>query len=187
MVEEMKLQTIQPKIGKYTYIAGKLNIVSWDVNASVTIGNFCSIAGDVTIIIGGNHNSNWITIYPFGHINTDVFTKFDGTGHPKPSKNVVIGNDVWIGAKTTIMDGVIIGDGAIIATNSHVVKNVSPYTIVGGNPIQFMGQRFDNETINKLLELKWWDLPDKEINDLSPLLCSDNFVELFKEMDKRRK
>ena len=78
------------------------------------------------------------------------------------------------------MSGVTIGDGAVIANNSHVVKNVEPYSLVGGNPAKFIKYRFSEDIIKKMLLLKWWDLPDEKINELSPLLCSNKFDELFK-------
>ena len=78
----------------------------------------------------------------------------------KPTK---IGNDVWIGEFVTIVGGVNIGDGAVIATKSVVTKDVPPYAIVGGIPAKVIKYRFDEETIGALLQSKWWDLPDDEI------------------------
>lgn len=74
----------------------------------------------------------------------------------------------------TILSGVTIGDGAIIAANSHVFKNIPPYSIAGGNPCKHIKYRFKEEIIEKLLELKWWDLPDNEIQKLIPILCSSD-------------
>jgi acetyltransferase-like isoleucine patch superfamily enzyme len=163
--------------GKYTY--GKPNIYWSNDNAKLTVGNFCSIANGVNIYLGGNHRTDWVTTYPFGHIYKDVFDKFDGTGHPTTKGDVIIGNDVWIGANATIMSGVTIGDGAVIANNSHVVKNVEPYSLVGGNPAKFIKYRFTPEQIEKLLEIKWWNWEDVKINKFTPLLCSgdiDDFI-----------
>jgi acetyltransferase-like isoleucine patch superfamily enzyme len=84
--------------------------------------------------------------------------------------DVRIGNDVWIGYGATIMSGVTIGDGAVIAANSHVVKHVKPYEIVGGNPAKHIKFRFDIETIGLLLAIKWWNLPESEVNKLIPIL-----------------
>lgn len=75
-----------------------------------------------------------------------------------PNKgDIIIGNDVWLGYNATIMAGVTIGDGAIIAANSTIIKDVEPYSIVGGNPAKEIKKRFSEEKISKLLELKWWD------------------------------
>jgi acetyltransferase-like isoleucine patch superfamily enzyme len=159
-------------VGKYTY---GTPLVKWaNTNAKLTIGNFCSIASGVTIYLDGNHRSDWVTTYPFGHINQHIFNTYDGHSHPSTKGDVVIGNDVWISDDVTIMSGVTIGDGAIIANNSHVVKNVEPYSIVGGNPAKLIKYRFTQEQIEKLLEIKWWSWDDAKINIYTPLLCSDN-------------
>ena len=157
--------------GKYTY--GKANIHSWG-NDTLTVGNFCSIAENLNVFLGGNHRMDWVTTYPFGHINQHIFNKFDGRGHPSSKGNVVIGNDVWIGANVTIMSGITIGDGAVIANSSHVIKNVEPYSLVGGNPAKLIRYRFTKEQIDKLLKIKWWDWEDEKINKYAPLLCSTN-------------
>jgi len=168
------------KIGKYSYIdQNNIDMNVYTPEEFVEIGSFCSIAKGLKIFTGGNHRSDWITTYPFGHMHRDVFNTFSGEGHPHTKGSVIIGNDVWIGANVTIMSGVNIGDGAIVANNSHVVKDIEPYTIVGGNPAKFIKKRFDNEVINKLLKLKWWDFEDEEIKQICPLLCSTNLDELF--------
>jgi acetyltransferase-like isoleucine patch superfamily enzyme len=158
--------------GKYTY--GIPNILWNNPNAQLIVGNFCSIANDVTIYLGGNHRTDWITTYPFGHIHQNIFNQFNGNGHPATKGNVIIGNDVWIGSHVKIMSGVSIGDGAVIANNSHVVKNVEPYSIVGGNPAKFIKYRFTPEQIELLLDIKWWNWNDEKINKYTPLLCSNN-------------
>lgn len=88
--------------------------------------------------------------------------------------NAIMGNDVWIGRNCTIMPGVKIGDGAIIAANSVVVKDVEPYTIVAGNPAKFIKKRFDDELIEVLLQTKWSDLKENNIYDILPLLSSSD-------------
>jgi hypothetical protein len=88
-------------------------------------------------------------------------------------------DDVWIGDSVTIMSGVTIGDGVVIANNSHVVKDIEPYSLVGGNPAKLIKYRFTQEQIKKLLEIKWWLWDDEKINKFSPLLCNpdiDNFI-----------
>jgi acetyltransferase-like isoleucine patch superfamily enzyme len=167
------------KIGKYTYGFDNIRILRWGESNILSIGAFCSFAENITIYLGGNHRTDWVTTYPFGHIHHNVFSNFDGFGHPKSKGDVLIGNDVWIAANVTIMSGVKIGDGAIIANNSHVIKDVDPYTIVGGNPAKKIKKRFSEEDIEKLLELKWWDMDDNTINKISPLLCSSDLGKLF--------
>jgi virginiamycin A acetyltransferase len=77
------------------------------------------------------------------------------------------------------MSGVTIGDGAVIANNSYVVKNVEPYSLVGGNPAKLIKYRFTKEQIEKLLEIKWWDWDDEKINDFTSLLCNENIDEFI--------
>lgn len=164
--------------GKYTY---GTPIILWNNNNSkLVVGNFCSIAGNVVIYLGGNHRTDWVTTFPFGHIHQKVFNNFDGKGHPISKGDVVIGNDVWIGNNVTIMSGVTIGDGCVIASNSHVVKNVEPYSLVGGNPAKLIKYRFSREQIEKLLQIKWWYWDDDKINKFTPLLCNDNIDEFIK-------
>ena len=169
--------------GKHTY--GRPTI-SWEnENAKLIVGNFCSIAGGVKVYLGGNHRTDWITTYPFGHIHQHIFNKFDGSGHPSTKGNVIIGNDVWIGDNVTIMSGVNIGDGVVIANNSHVVKDIEPYSLVGGNPAKLIKYRFTQQQIEKLLEIKWWYWDDEKINNITPLICSndiDKFIKMASEI-----
>jgi len=167
------------QIGKHTYGHQGIQIYTFDTPANLIIGSFCSIASDCKVFLGGDHRTDWITTYPFGHTNQHIFNGFDGMGHPKSNGDVIIGNDVWICAGSTIMSGVTICDGAVIAANSHVVKNVDPYTIVGGNPAKPIKKRFSTDVIEKLLKLKWWEWDDTKINQYSPVLCSNNFEHLF--------
>ncbi len=168
-------------LGKYTY--GKPNLLWENKDSKFKCGKFCSIADNVNIYLGGNHRSDWITTYPFGHINRHVFNSFNGVGHPNTNGDVIIENDVWICNNVTIMSGVTIGSGAIIAANSHVVKNIEPYSIVGGNPAQIIKYRFSKEKIEQLLKIKWWDWDDNKINENIHLLCNDN-IDIFIEKHK---
>ena len=121
------------------------------------IGKFCMIASDVKFIMNGaNHLSNAISTYPFAVFGNGWESAMEGKTYPNKG-NIEIGNDVWIGYNATIMAGVKIGDGAIIATNSTVVSDVEPYTIVGGNPAKEIKKRFSPEIIERLLKLQWWN------------------------------
>ena len=171
-------------LGKYTY--GEPRVFWENADAKLIVGNFCSIGSDVSIYLGGNHRTDWVTTYPFGHIHRDVFSVFDGTGHPSTKGDVTIGNDVWIGSHANIMSGVTVGDGAVIANNSHVVKNVEPYSLVGGNPAKHIKYRFTPEQIEKLLEIQWWYWDDEKINAFGPWLCSDDIDAFIRAaMDRR--
>jgi len=92
-------------------------------------------------------------------------------GHPVTKGDIIIGNDVWIGMNATILSGVTIGDGAVIGANSLVTKDVELYMIVGGNPAIPIRKRFDQQTIDRLLRIKWWDWDIEKIKrDVSDLL-----------------
>lgn len=93
-------------------------------------------------------------------------------GHPSTNGDVVIGNDVWIGSGVTIMSGITIGDGAVLAANACVVKDVAPYHIVGGNPAKSIKQRFEDDVVEILLRLRWWELPLENIKNISKILSS---------------
>ena len=160
--------------GRHSYGIQNIKIRSWKEGAHLFIGGFCSIADNQTIFLGGNHRTDWATTFPFGHILKDEFPagEINGNGHPTSKGHIVIGNDVWIGSGCTIMSGVTIGSGSVIAAKSVVTRDIDPYTIVGGNPAKTIRKRFDNKTINQLLEIKWWDRNDDEINTIVPLLQS---------------
>jgi len=156
-------------IGRFSY--GEPKVLRWGEKATLKIGSFCSIADSVTILLGGEHNPNMVTTYPFNQF----FEEFKSiVGHPSTKGDVVIGNDVWIGENALVLSGVSIGDGAVIGACSVVTKDVEPYTIVGGNPVKVIRKRFDEETISKLLRIRWWDWDIKRIKENVPFLLSDN-------------
>lgn len=136
-------------------------------NDKLIIGKFCSIACDAKFMFtSGSHNLNSLSTYPFpiffeewGLDSKNIVDAWNNKG------NIVIGNDVWIGYNSIIMPGVHIGDGAIIGARALVTKDVEPYTIVGGTPAKSIKKRFDEETNQALLELKWWDWPEEIIKD----------------------
>jgi acetyltransferase-like isoleucine patch superfamily enzyme len=170
-------------LGYYTYGIENIRVHFGSLQKDVVIGNFCSIATNCQIFIAANHRTDWVTTYPFGGVHQHAFP-FHGNGIVKPKRGVTIGNDVWIGANCTIMDGVQIADGAVIANNSHVVKNVNPYEIVGGNPAKHIKYRFTPEQMRRLMEIKWWTLDNQRIQEVIPALCSRNiqdFINLFND------
>lgn len=138
------------------------------------IGNFCAIARGVTFIMNGaNHRMDCATTYPFYIMGGD----WGGAIAPVmlPLKgDTVIGNDVWIGQNVTVMPGVHIGNGAIIGTNATVASHIPPYCIAVGNPAKVIRKRFDEETIELLEQLRWWDKPIEEIDTLMPILTTSD-------------
>jgi len=159
------------KIGDYTY--GNPTVLHWGEPVTLQIGKFCSIGEKVNIILGGNHRIDWVTTYPFNSINYTFPDWKHLQGHPVSKGDIIIGNDVWIGYGAFIMSGVTIGDGAVIGAAAVVSKDVKPYEIVAGNPAVAIKKRFSDDIIEKLLELKWWELVFEEINEIVPLLMAD--------------
>lgn len=162
------------EIGNFSY--GTPRIMDYGEGSRLTIGKFCSFAEDVTIFLGGNHRDDWCTTYPF---NCIMERFFDIQGHPASNGDIVIGNDVWIGMHTTIMSGVTLGDGCVVAANACVTKDVSPYTVVGGVPAKKIRNRFSESIKERFLKIRWWDWSNELIYDAIPLLQSNSFEELF--------
>lgn len=176
-------------VGDYTYYDDFEDVHNFEKNVKyhfdfigdkLIIGKFCMIASGATFIMNGaNHLTDAISTYPFAIFGHGWENAMEGKTYPTKG-DTIIGNDVWIGHNVTIMPGVKVGDGAIIATNATVTKDVAPYAIVGGNPAAEIKKRFAEEDIEKLLAIKWWDweadrisrnvgnLTGKKIGDLIP-------------------
>ncbi len=165
------------KVGEYSY--GNAIVMRWaDFDGKLSIGKFCSIAGEVMIFLGGDHRTDWVTTYPFSAMSDTWPTLNSILGHPASKGDVVIGHDVWIGTGATIMSGVRIGNGAVVGARAVVRTDVPDYGIALGNPARTSRKRFSEEVIMRLLRLKWWDWPDHKIKEAVPLLCSKD-IELF--------
>jgi acetyltransferase-like isoleucine patch superfamily enzyme len=145
----------------------------------VRIGSYCSIAPNVEIITGGIHPINWVSLYSF-RIQLNLSGAFKD-GMPTTNGDVIIGNDVWICTGVTILSGVTIGDGAVLASKSLISRDVPPYSIVGGNPAKILRYRFDEITINNLLQIKWWNWPFEKILKEINTLSSDKIEEFTKK------
>ena len=167
------------EVGKYTYGHDNIKHISLR-GGEYKIKNFCSIAENCKIYTGrGAHRKEFVSTYPFGLIYEDVFPNDFSRLLIKENESVVIENDVWIGQNVSIMPGVCIGSGSIIANNSHVIKSCPPYTIIGGNPAKVIEKRFSDLQIEKLLEIKWWDWDNDKINRNLELITNndiDNFI-----------
>lgn len=173
------------RVGAFTYGHRKITIREWGEGANLTIGKFCSIANGVVVMLGGNHRVDWITTYPFGHIHQDILGGTDIVGHPISKGDVMIGHDVWLGSRCSIMSGISIGTGAVVAANSSLSQDVPPYTIVGGNPAKPIKQRFPDEIVSLLLELRWWDLDPEIIREIAPELSQTPSIEGLRSLIKR--
>jgi virginiamycin A acetyltransferase len=177
-------------VGDYTYYDDFEDVANFEKNVKyhfdftgdkLIIGKFCMIASGVTFIMNGaNHLSESISAYPFAIFGGDWAQAMDGKSYPSKG-DTRIGNDVWIGYNATIMPGVHIGDGAIIAANATVTKDVAPYAIVGGNPAREVKKRFAEAEIEALLELQWWDWDIEKITQHVHLLTADDVQELLRQ------
>jgi virginiamycin A acetyltransferase len=175
-------------VGDYTYYDDFENVENFEKNVKyhfdfvgdkLIIGKFCMIASDVKFIMNGaNHLTDALSTYPFAIFGNGWETAMEDKTYPQKG-NINIGNDVWIGYNATIMAGVTIGDGAIIATNATVVKDVAPYSIVGGNPAQEIKKRFSKDTITKLLDLQWWHWDIEKITQNVAHLTDNQIDKLF--------
>jgi chloramphenicol O-acetyltransferase type B len=142
---------------------------------TVTIGKFCSIATGVILDCGFNHNHRFVTTYP---IDVQMFM-----GHLPPNRppvgDITIGNDVWIGEDSLIMNDVTICDGAVIGARSIITKNVEPYEIVVGHH-RSIGFRFAEDQVKRLLKLQWWNWPEERVKANAHLMLSEN-IDFFLE------
>lgn len=158
------------KIGKHTY--GNPVIINWEDGGKLEIGNFCSIAREVTILLGGNHRLDWTTTYPFPASPTFEKEAKNISGYSVSRGDVIIGNDVQLGQNALVLSGVKIGDGAVVGAGAVVTHDVEPYSVVAGNPAKEIRKRFSNKTIEKLLKIRWWDWDEEKIRRNISLLCS---------------
>lgn len=168
-------------IGDFTYAESDCfwrDILSNTGINRLEIGKFCSIAERVVFCMGGNpnHNSQWISTYPFDSFK-EGWNKSIQTFQPQA--DTLVGHDVWIGYGAFVMSGITIGDGAIIMPQSVVTKDVSPYSIVAGNPAHVTEQRFTDAEIEKLLSVQWWHWTYEFIASNLELILSGNVAALY--------
>ena len=173
-------------MGRLSYYDRHMNIITWSDDYKIKVGNYCSIGRECNMFLHANHRPDWVTTSTTlrGWVTPETDAMLKTMGHPHCKGDIVIGNDVWIGAKATIFGGVKIGDGAVIGAGSVVTKDVEPYSIVAGNPAKFIKNRFTKEQIEKLMHIKWWNWDHSKVEKLSMELWSDNidgFINKFYE------
>lgn len=153
-------------VGNFTY--GNLHVNFSNKKNKLIIGSFCSIAEDVMFLLSSEHELNCFSTYPF------KAKLFNGDYEGISKGDIVIEDDVWIGYGATIMSGVHIGQGAVIAAGALVTKDVPPYAIVGGVPSNIIKYRFSNEIINVLLNV--------DFHLLTPELIKNHQAELYQKI-----
>ncbi len=169
-------------VGDYTYYDDPEDAENFERNVlyhypfigdKLVIGKFCAIAQGVRFIMNGaNHKSSGFSTYPFGIFGQGWEAAIPGPGDLPYKGDTVVGNDVWMGFESVIMPGVRIGDGAIVAARSVVVRRVPPYAVVGGNPAQVLYTRFPRHVVKALRELAWWDWDIAKITRNLPAIVS---------------
>ena len=168
-------------VGRHTYGLPTIHTYRGS-ERKVVIGPFCSIAPGVQIVTGGIHPSEWVSTYPFR-----IFWAMEGAysdGMPRSRGDVTIGADVWIGTDATILSGVDIGPGAVVAARAVVTRDVPPYAIVAGCPARIVKHRFTADLVERLLATAWWNWNDAVIRDMVPLLSSDNVEEFLRRSSR---
>lgn len=181
------------EIGDYTYYDDPLSPEKFEDHVThhyeflgdkLVIGKFCSIAKGIEFVMNGaNHVMKGISTYPFNIIGGDWSKNIPNLTDLPLKGDTVVGNDVWFGQNVTVMPGVKIGDGAIIGANSVVTKDVPAYAIVGGNPIKVIRYRYDDETVELLEKLSWWNKNTTWITEhLSQLTTEKVDIKLLKSL-----
>lgn len=149
---------------------------AWEIDR-LYIGDYVCIGAEAVILMGGNHTHpiEWFSLYPF--IET-IVEAYAGKG------DTIIHDGSWIGMRAMIMPGITIGEGAIVAANSVVTKNVEPYTIVAGNPAKPVRLRFEQATIDRLLALKIYDLPEADFKTIQKYMSGSDIGALEEAVSK---
>ncbi|WP_252109370.1 MULTISPECIES: Vat family streptogramin A O-acetyltransferase [unclassified Halomonas] len=177
-------------VGDYTYYDDPQGPERFESNVlyhfpfigdKLIIGKFCAIAKDVTFIMNGaNHKTSGFSTYPFQIFGQGWEKVMPEAGELPYKGDTNVGHDVWIGFEATLMPGVKVGHGAIIASKSVVVADVPAYSVVGGNPAQVIKYRFDESTISELLEIAWWNWSAEKITAHLEAIVGSDLVALRK-------
>lgn len=169
-------------VGDYTYFDDQRNgpekfetynvLYNYEFSkVKLVIGKFCAIAAETRFIMTGDHKLDAISTYPFPIFQQGWESAFSFADVPVKG-DIIVGNDVWFGYGCLIKGSVTIGHGAIIAAGAVVVKDVPPYAIVAGNPAKVVKMRFDDATIQRLLQIAWWNWNIDKINRNLKFICN---------------
>jgi acetyltransferase-like isoleucine patch superfamily enzyme len=168
-------------VGRHTYGHDWNTFQIYIPAARIVVGAFCSIASEVRILAGSEHIATRATTFPLKAV---LFDRDAGnSGDVLDKGTTVIGHDVWLGLRATVLSGVLVGDGAVIGAGAVVSRSVPPYAIVAGNPAQIIRYRFEPQVRRRLLALGWWDWDDEDIRALKEWFVAD--IESFLDEAER--
>jgi acetyltransferase-like isoleucine patch superfamily enzyme len=167
------------EIGRHTYGLNKRSFYVPHENVPVRIGSFCSVGPEVLFVCAAEHGVGTATTYPIHRMNGKVRNTIEPTGKGP----ITVGNDVWFGARCTILSGVTIGNGAVIGAGAIVTKDIAPYAIAVGNPARVLRHRFSPEVIERLQALEWWNWSDSLIRERIELLTVVDVERFVNELD----
>lgn len=179
------VRNFKQRYPQYEYGSGSYGLPTvrdFGDGTTLKIGAYCSIADGVLIVLGGHHRTDWVSTYPFP---AKLLEAAHIPGYGGSRGDVTIGNDVWLCSGCTILSGVSVGTGAVVAAEAVVTRDVAPYSIVAGNPARVVGWRFDEQSRAELLASGWWNWPREEIAGAVSLLCSDRISEFLAYARKR--
>lgn len=164
------------KVGKFSY--GSIAVESWGSEEErLEIGNFVSIAEGVKFLLGGNHEIDTFTTFPFK-------VKFFGEKMEAKTKgSIIVKDDVWIGTNSLILSGVVIGQGAIVGAGSVVTKDVPPYAVVGGNPARVLKHRYPQEIVERMLKVEWSTINLEKIHEVKKELYQKLDLETLEKVE----
>ncbi len=174
------VETGRATVGEGTY--GFPTVTVFDDDTNLQIGSYSSIANDVAIMLGGDHRSDWVTTSPLRILHGLPGAGHDG--HPRRVGDVVIGSDVWIARRATIVSGTKIGHGAVVGAGAVVSGNVPPYAIVAGNRAEVVRYRFEEAQREALLRIAWWEWPVDAVLERVDRLCNADVDSFIREFDR---
>ena len=160
-------------LGRFSYVAGARV-------GNASIASFSCIGPDAIVGALGRHPTHWLSTHPaFYSTICQAGLTFAGEDYFDETLEVKIGNDVWIGARAIVLDGVTIGDGAIVAAGAVVTRDVEPYSVVGGVPARVIKKRFEQAIVDDLLEICWWNWPISKLIDVAQIMRSPDAARLI--------
>jgi acetyltransferase-like isoleucine patch superfamily enzyme len=164
-----------------TYFDRNVNIITWSDDYKVILGKYNSIGRDCNFFLHTDHRIDWVTTSSqlLGPVTPEIAEMHMNMGHPTTKGDIIIENDVWIGAKSTILSGVKLYNGSVVGAGSIVTKDVPPYSIVAGNPAKVIKYRFTQKVIDQLQKIAWWDWTEDRIKTESTYLWSNDINEFI--------